>query len=111
MVVEIATDTGKRDICRNCWKPIKQVMWGNARQWLHTEGEGDAFCEGAPTAEPVSDCSCGGTCWHDDPGREPAYHNGQRRIEWDGLIPCGFCNHGGDRTDHVQQQAGGDQDE
>lgn len=100
MVVEIGRDTGRKDTCLNCWKPIHEVQWGaHVLTWHHESG--DVTCEAAPVAEPVSGCSCGGTGWVDDEGWQPEFHNRQRRTEGDGLIPCGFCNHGGERVDHA----------
>jgi len=43
-----------------------------------------------PPAEP---CSCGGRRWVDD--ENWSMSTGTNRRRGDGLIPCGFCNHGG----------------
>lgn len=52
----------------------------------------DGIC---PTCDP---CSCGGVRWVEDEGWSPDGWKIRARIErtpGDGLIPCGFCNHGG----------------
>ena len=56
-------------------------------------------------------CSCGDTGWIEDEGWSP-YEYGppaKERRPWDGLVPCGWCNHGDDdHRDPAQPRHGVD---
>lgn len=63
----------------------------------------------------ASPCSCGGRRWVQDEGWAPDYlgiGTRQERTEGDGLVPCGFCNHGGwDTEQHAPTPPHCDEDD
>lgn len=75
------------------WPP--DVISDGAESWVVVSENGNAH-QLADCRLPV--CSCSGTRWVDDEGWDPypyGYVKEVIRSEWDGLVPCGWCNHGG----------------
>ena len=69
-------------------------------RWALKARPGRIVAFSSSAAYPVDEqrkCPCGMTGWSVDDGWEWAEHR-RERAPWDGLVPCGWCNHGG--VDH-----------